>query len=282
MEIERLIGIYNGYALKPNREIIEKFTLMILPKGRVRLNTVNFVEKGTITLKNQKAFIVVQSEKGNQIQYIFSVGKMYQSMHDSILIGVYSSVTVSGNISAGRVLLEMVENESMPRYIPLDKLEDSDFLHSKLNRELINKYLIELPTKEETPKKTSIESLQSLIQDFKNNIEDEIKSLKENQEQIIKDLKKQINGSYKQINWKIDVKKLIGNSQLEEAIEEILKITLDFLPQKYNETISLNARLSQLDMEFRIGILSDESRRNEIAKINQALLKLIDTIEFKE
>lgn len=274
--MEQFLGIYNGYLYRTTEGIIERFSLKIYKNGEAEIKAINYHIKGTVSFLNQNLLITLSGVNGHNAQLIFRVTHEI----DGILYGIWSGVSPKGNLFASRLFLEKVISESHPRQIPLDSLEFTDFIQSKLNPEIISKYLTAPEKFQKVPKEVEPQDIQEQLEDIKKSFEEKIEELKRAQEEILIDLNRQRGIANKIESWKIETKQLIAQGKIEKALEEILKVVIDISNEKYNEAILLNARLSQLNIELRIGVVSEETRFTERNKITHSLLGLIDSLSF--
>ncbi|WP_341527372.1 CHAT domain-containing protein [Nostoc sp. UHCC 0302] len=77
----------------------------------------------------------------------------------------------------------------------------------------------------------------------------------------------------------INIKKLIQQSELQNAILQLTEITNEYSSRYHNEVILHAANLNQLQENERKGILSTEEMRREKNRIISALLDLTNAIE---
>lgn len=75
----------------------------------------------------------------------------------------------------------------------------------------------------------------------------------------------------------VEIKKMIGRGKIKSAIEEVLNF-LDTSSNYFNETILLYARFSQINTDFRKGLINGESKTLEFNRINDSFLQIIDEI----
>lgn len=75
------------------------------------------------------------------------------------------------------------------------------------------------------------------------------------------------------------IRELIQQSRRQEALDQMLPIASELSPQLYQEGLALNARLSQIQIEIRTGILSMENRTQALNLLSESLLFFMDSLE---
>jgi CheY-like chemotaxis protein len=125
----------------------------------------------------------------------------------------------------------------------------------------------------------------NLILEQQNNELERLYSLKIDENQYLKKLTSSLTDNlvaHLNIKERSEVNDYIKSynkkGEIQKGIEELLKRIGKISPQKYNEVILLHSRLSQLDMEVRIGILNEEIKNTERNKIIKAILDITDLI----